>query len=142
MKWLTENDVIRAVKSYLEEEGWRIINECNTSQRGIDIEAIRKNKKLAVEAKGGTSSKKGTRRYDKEFSGGQKGAHIAYAILASLKQISKGGYSVAMAFPDDKRHLYVLEQVRPALKKLHIAVYVVDMKKRVRVLENSRSWVS
>ena len=139
-KQLTENDVIKAVVLYLKEEGWKICKVCGPTEKGIDIEAIRNGKRLAVEAKGGTSSKNFTKRFGKGFSNKQKGSHIAVALLATLKEISKNRHYVAMAFPDDEGHLCILEKIRPALKILRVKIYMVDLKKKVRVLNANRSW--
>lgn len=59
---LTENDVVDAVVKHLQRDGWRIECTSSTNERGHDILATKGKTKLAVEAKGGKSSKSGTSR--------------------------------------------------------------------------------
>ena len=60
---LTENDVIDAVAAHLEGRDRRIEIVNRTDKQGFDILVRRKKNSLAMEAKGGTSSKSGTNRY-------------------------------------------------------------------------------
>ena len=62
---LTENDVIDAVVLYLKNRGWCVESVSYTNQRGYDVLAKKGKKSLAIEAKGGTSSKNNTARYKK-----------------------------------------------------------------------------
>jgi hypothetical protein len=70
--WLTENEVVDAVAEHLQKTGWEKIRTCNTMQQGIDIYAERSGVTVAIEAKGGGSSKPGTAKYGKPFDNGQK----------------------------------------------------------------------
>jgi hypothetical protein len=121
---LTENDVIEAVVSHLEHSGWAIISTCSTGQRGIDILAERQGAKLAIEAKGGTSSKL-TKRHGKPFSAGQKATHVAVAFLTAARVVSEGKQSAGIAFPNDRRHMDLIRRILPALRTLKIEVFLV-----------------
>ena len=116
----------------MRKAGWEIKSSCNTIQRGIDICAERGGVTLAVEAKGGGSSKPGTARYGKPFTTDQKGKHVAVAVLTALCVTSNGQHQAALAFPDDGEHLRLIEEIRPALQRLNIKVYFVGADWSVR----------
>ncbi len=133
---LTENDVVRAVAAHLRSEGYRIDQERSTMEHGVDIIASKQTPpiRLLVEAKGGTSSKPDTNRYEKGFSPDQVQKHVAVAFFyaASLYQrYSDPGTRIAVAFPDDRNHRKRVEQIRMALERLEIAVFLVDDNLRV-----------
>lgn len=128
---LTENDVVNSVVVHLQKEGWDIIKTCSTVQRGVDILAEKDGKKLAVEAKGGTSARKGTKRFGKGFSLNQKKTHVAVALLTAAKVSSKGEYEAAIAFPDDNQHLNIIRGIFPALKRLGVTTFVVSENQKV-----------
>jgi hypothetical protein len=87
---------------------------------------------LAVEAKGGSSSKPGTSRDGKPFTPNQKRSHVAVAVLTALRETSSGRYRTAIAFPNDPAHLRLIEKIWPVLQKLSIDVYFVAQDKSVR----------
>jgi len=130
--WLTENEVVEAVAEHLRKAGWDKLRTCNTMQQGIDICAERNGVTLAVEAKGGGSSKPGTTKYGEPFSTGQKRSHVAVAVLTALGVASSGKQQAAIAFPDDAGHLRLIGEIWPALQRLNIDVYFVAPDKSVR----------
>jgi hypothetical protein len=101
-------------------------------QQGIDICAERNGVTLAVEAKGGGSSKPGTAKYGEPFSTGQKRSHVAVAVLTALGVASVGKQQAAIAFPDDAGHMRLIKQIWPSLQKLNIGVYFVSPDKSVK----------
>ncbi|MBP6859114.1 MAG: hypothetical protein KBC69_00620 [Candidatus Magasanikbacteria bacterium] len=126
---LTENDVVKILAIYLEKEGYKIIQKLTTLEKGFDIVAEKNRITLYIEAKGGTSSKKGSRRYEKPFTKNQVGTHVSVAIMASLKILSKGNKKfkkVAMAFPDNENHRAVIAPIAPLLKKIGIMIFLVN----------------
>jgi hypothetical protein len=101
-------------------------------QQGIDICAERNGVTLAVEAKGGGSSKPGSAKYGKPFDTGQKRSHVAVAVLTALGVASAGKQQAAIAFPDDSAHVRLIKGIWPALQKLNIGVYLVSPDKSVK----------
>lgn len=123
---LTENDVVLAVCADLERSGWTIISRALTTERGDDIVAERQGTRHIVEAKGGGSSKEGTRRFGQEFTLSQCQICVAKASLRAMKVISADdGTQAAIAFPDTTNFRRVVEPVLPALRTLGITVYLV-----------------
>jgi hypothetical protein len=126
---LTENDVVKAVATHLTSKGYRIESALSTIQHGVDIVAIHMKSKrvLRVEAKGGTSSKKGTNRFGKPFTRSQAQCHISVAFYYAAKLRQKyHGHRVAMAFPDDECHRMLIGDIKSTLDTLEIGVYFVD----------------
>ena len=123
---LTENDVIDAVVLYLKNRGWCIESVSYTNQRGSDVLAKKGKKSLAIEAKGGTSSKNYTARYKEPFNTGQKMDHVANALYKALSVVSCGNHRAGIALPSDTRHKKLIEEVKPALKTLDVVVFLVD----------------
>lgn len=134
---LTENDVVQAVVNYLMKNGFDILSQATTVQRGIDIEAKNKKNKmhLYIEAKGATSSKPETNRFGKPFNNNQIESHVSRAILKLMKIISNDPDShrikVAMALPDNEGHRKLIEKIYPALRRLKIGVFWVNDKLKV-----------
>ena len=123
---LTENDVVDAVVKHLQKDGWRIERTSSTSERGHDILATKGETTLAVEAKGGTSSKPGTNRSGKPFDSGQKRSHVAVALYKAAEVFGTGPYRPGIALPSDDRHRTLIEAIGPALDALHVMVFLVD----------------
>jgi len=139
---LTENDVVQAVVGYLRENDYFIERALSTAERGIDIVAVnqRTKRKLYVEAKGGTSSKKTTNRYGKPFTPGQAKVHVSVALCcaAHLYQHSVAdGADVALAFPDGIVHRDLVQNISRALQVLAVGVYFVDEDKKVQVFKEA-----
>jgi hypothetical protein len=130
--WLTENDLVGAVKEHLLATGWDIRQVSLTNQHGIDILAARGSETLAVEVKGGGSSKPETARYGKPFTRNQKRSHVAVAVLTALRETSRGDNKAAIALPDDREHVRLIEEIWPALRKLDVGVYLVAPDRAVR----------
>lgn len=86
----------------MKNNGYTINKALTTYDKGIDIEAIHPEKGLCfVEAKGETSSKKETNRFNKPFSLKQIKTHIGVAIVKAfqIKQNNKEAL-VIIALPD------------------------------------------
>jgi hypothetical protein len=128
---LTENDVVQAVAAYLSKNGYRIESALSTDERGIDIVAInlKTERRLLVEAKGGTSSKDHTARFGSPFNSGQALSHVsrAFYTVAALRQKHAASHDeVALAFPDDSNHRSLVENIGTALQVLGITVFFVS----------------
>ena len=123
---LTENEVITAVCAELSRSGWETVSTANTRQRGDDVVARRGGITLLVEAKGATSSKPTTARFNVGFNARQVRTHVAMAVLRSLSVVSRGESRAAIALPDDERHRSEVAMVLPALDALGVGVFFVS----------------
>ena len=132
---LTENDVVDAVCSRLEEAGYEIVIRATTHQRGVDIKARNGDFQLLVEAKGGTSSKAGTNRFGKPFSAGQVTSHVSRAFYTAVA-LKTGGPEVrtALALPRTARHVRVAEPLLPSLRLLDVGLFWVDPDRDVELV--------
>ena len=86
---LDENDVIQYLISFLVKKGYGLVSSCITTKRGYDIVMQKGGRDLYIEAKGETSSKDNTNRYNKPFTHSQKKHHVAMAIFKTLQTKSE-----------------------------------------------------
>ena len=131
---LREDDVVDAICEWLVGRGWVIVSRALATQRGDDIIAERGGRILRVEAKGGGSSKEGTRRFGKEFTLGQCQVSVGMAILRALRFVSEGETEGAVALPNTGNFRRVVEPVLPAVERAGIAVLLVDERGQVEAL--------
>ena len=128
---LDENDVVDAVCKYLKDNGFEFNQILNTSQQGIDIIAVNhnSNERYLIEAKGATSSKKGTPRFGKPFSDKQvyTRASKAFYTALRLREENKGDETirVGVAFPDVRFYRKYTERIEETLRILEIEVFWV-----------------
>ncbi len=120
-----EDDVVNAVCSTLQADGWRIVSRAMAHERGDDIVALRAGQRLIVEAKGEGSSKAGTNRYGQSFNRGQVNTHVGVAVLRALTVASAGTASSAMALPDNASHRDIAGAALPALQRAGVGVFWV-----------------
>ena len=131
---LFESDVISSVCDYLEKNDFKIIQKLNENEKGDDIIAINySNQKIYIEAKGETSSKKGSNRFGKEFSSSQKKVHVSQALYRAIKMKESNDSLAGMAFPETKGHLALIEPIKKTLQKIKIEVFWVKADGTVRV---------
>ncbi len=125
---LTENDVVNFVSVFLQENGFTINQALTTSQQGIDIEATHPEKgHCFVEAKGATSSKKGTPRFGKVFNSSQIRTHIGVAILKSFQTLQFNTSSeVVIALPNNNGHRQIIDSMLMPIRNSGIRVYFVN----------------
>lgn len=136
---LYESDVISAVCDYLEERDHKILQRLNERQRGDDIISIDPNgNKCFIEAKGETSSQRGTSRFGQPFNSSQAGVHVAKAFYraAQMKQENQDSCKVAIALPNTNLHLEKIRKINSSLKLLSIEVFWVNHDKSVEVVGN------
>ena len=134
---LTENDVVEAVAEYLKDQGWEIIETADTHQRGHDILAQRDGIDLAIEAKGGTTSKNTSRR-SLPFSSSQKHDHVAKAFYKVACIYSERRRRPGIALPSDDRHRKLVKDILPALESLGVLVFLVDEDRIVQEVSISK----
>ena len=123
---LYEDQVVDAVCTQLEADGWHIQSRAHAHQHGDDIVAVRGDERLVVEAKGAGSSKEGTRRYGSSFDRGQVKTHVGVAVLRALGVASERTARSAVAFPEDRNHRDVAGRIVPALAAAGVGVFWVD----------------
>jgi hypothetical protein len=138
---LTESQVITAVCRYLRKNGFHVTQHLSEKQRGRDIIAVAKNgrDKIAIEAKGETSSMSHTRRYGKCFNSGQVTDHVAKALYCAARDTSLQ-MRAGVAFPKNAAHMKCVEKILPALKRLRIEVFWVRCDKSVEVERVWKTW--
>lgn len=141
MPMLFESDVIDAVCAFLQTWGYNIRQKLGPTQRGDDIVAVKQGAmsfQLCIEAKGETSSKKGSNRYGEPFDAAQIRVHVAEALYKAASVLSRRGAHVdvraGIAFPSTHRHQDRIAHVEPALRHLGIAVFFVSEDGAVDVL--------
>ena len=119
---ITENDIVDIVISRLLELDFKIISSCDTSTKGIDIVAEKDNRKILIEAKGGTTSKESAKE-GKPFDRNQAKTHISVAIfkLLQLKEENKDAL-LAMALPYEKHHFEFISSIKTSIKELKIII--------------------
>lgn len=131
---LTENDVIDAVCSHLECEGYEIIEKRRTNERGIDVVAHHKERgRLLIEAKGETSSRDASKRFGKCFNAAQVRVHVASAVYGALC-LHDNSNRVAIAFPDTALHRRYLQPLQSISNGLDIQVYLVKSDRGINAL--------
>jgi len=124
---LTENDVVKYVCEYLQDNDYRIEQKLTTSQTGVDIIAQNQNgQKIYIEAKGATSSKKSSSRFGKEFNTSQVKSHIGVALVATfkLKQQFQNA-EVVIALPGNDTHKNLISSMREPLLKSGVSIFFV-----------------
>lgn len=138
---LFEDEVVTAVRSHLQEEGYRIESYAEATERGDDIIAESPNGevKLYIEAKGGTSSRESSKRYGEPFTRNQVKDHVAKAFYRAAKMRENRGGSetkVGVAFPKNEDHKEMVGEIESALSDLEIEVFWVDGETQVTVAGN------
>jgi hypothetical protein len=130
---LFEDDVVAAVVDHWRADGWTIVSTALATQHGDDIVATRDGVRLVVEAKGEGSSKPYTKRYGSTFTPRQAYTHVSVAVLRTLRVVSEGTSTAAIALPADAAHRREVDRVQSALSRLGIRVFWVDQERGVSV---------
>lgn len=137
---LTEDDVVDAVRDYLEAHDYEVSSALRATQRGVDIVALKcvdPRFELHIEAKGAGSSRMGSARYGSEFNSGQVFDHIAKAVLKALMAASAPSASTerraGIAIPRNRLHIRHVVPVEHSLRKAGIAVFWVNDDASVQV---------
>ena len=124
---LFEDDVIDSVIKYLENKNYTIRHHSSATEHGYDLVAESDaGVTLIIEAKGQTSSMKGTNRYGKEFSPSQKNDHVPKAVFKAMQTQVKEGTEIGIALPSDQGHTKLVNSVYSSLKKLGVRVFFVE----------------
>lgn len=124
---LTEDQTIKILIEFLKKDFWEIESCCFGQERGIDIVARKKGKRLYIEVKGAKASEKAPTKKSDYFNSTQIRTHFGVAIIKAIKTQNRYPKDlVAIAQPDDDYIRKVLDGVVPALKKLNIIHFWVN----------------
>lgn len=130
---LDENQVIRVLCNHLTKQGYKIEQQLKTSEKGIDVIArdSRKNRTLLIEAKGGTSSRKGSPRYGRPYTTSQKFDRAAKGVYTAIKTASNLGRREisCLAVPEDEMFHQYLDPILPLMSRLGIRIFFVSRRK-------------
>ena len=136
---LFENEVVSAVRGYLQSEGYRIESFARAKEHGDDIVAESSDAKVFIEAKGATSSREGSKRYGEPFTRNQVKDHVAKAFYRAAKMRENRGNNnvqVGVAFPKNADHEEMVSKIDCSLSDLRIEVFWVDREENVTVAGN------
>ncbi len=130
---MNENEIIAAVCTYLESTGCQITSRLSTSERGIDITANHDRRSFYIEAKGGTSSRKGSNRFGKPYTQSQVFDRVAKGFFTAACLRNKYGEEsvVGLAFPDTPLFRRYVDDVALLSDRLHLTFYWVKADKTV-----------
>jgi hypothetical protein len=133
---LLELDVINAVCSELEKNGYIIMQrKKEIRHNGIDIIAKKQNsgvnERYFIEAVGGTSSDKRSKKFGEPFDSSQCRVHVAEQLYACAELLSRPKvegitYRVGMAFDDNEYYRKYIDDIKTILKKLNFEVLFVN----------------
>lgn len=130
---LDENEIIDIVCQYLEnKKDYNIKQKLKTTEKGIDIiaENDKNGRTLWIEAKGGTSSVKKSKRYGKPYTKTQVFDRVAKGVFTGLQLLmnrkDRKNIEVGLAFPDTKYFQEYLKPIKPILKQLNIKMFLVN----------------
>jgi len=138
-EWFEEGKVSRKIKVFLEKEGHKITKfNIDKRMRGHDIEAVKDNEKLIVEAKGFPSEK---------HTGGQERGQLksTHPNLQAKHWFSEALFSlivaksenpqakIALGLPDVKKYRELISKIEYFKENFELTVYLVDEKGNIRV---------
>ena len=137
---LSETDIIDAVCKKLESLGYKIRQRAKTTERGIDIIAIKDDTlpiELYIEAKGEMSTKSATARHGKKLESADMQINVAealYKVVAILSvRAERDQVMVGVAFPENKEYQKFVHVIKPVLNQLGVAVFWVKQKGTVEI---------
>lgn len=124
--FLTEDQITEIFVQHLIGQGYEIKSRAMGRSRGADIVATLNGALLCIEAKGGGSQSKTSRRVGKPFTRLQCQSHtdVAFACIPRMVSRYKPDY-VGIILPDDKYHLESLSEILPAIKILGAGAWLV-----------------
>lgn len=127
-EFLTEDQVTDIFSEYLEGLGYEIIYRAKGYAKGVDIKATLGGRILCIEAKGGGSQSKTSKRYGSPFTRLQSNIHtdVAFACIGRMLTRYLPDY-VGMVLPDDENHNASIKELIPAIKKLGAGVWLVGV---------------
>ena len=127
---MDENEVIDAVCVHLERIGFRVLQRLTTTEQGVDViaESIDRNRRILVEAKGGTSSREGSNRFGKPYTPSQVFDRCGKGVFTALQlRAQEPGTSTTpvLATPDTPVFRRYLGSVVGLTRPLGVAFWLV-----------------
>jgi hypothetical protein len=139
---LDENDVIGALAEYLKRDGYDVLKQLHTTEKGVDLIARRGKLGpfLHVEAKGGTSSRQGSNRFGKPYTQSQVFDRVSKGFYTAVLLRSKNPLpdEVGLAVPDTPCFRDYLVPIVDIANILRIQIFVVRSKHEVFILNSAR----
>lgn len=137
---MNENHVIAALKGHLLRRGYKLVSECSTTMRGIDLVMKKRGKEIRVEAKGSTSSRENSRRFGKAFTDAQCHDHFSRAFFKACQMRDetfqqRDSVLIAMAFAYTKHYQKYCSRTERSRRELRIGVFWVRSRNRVKLAE-------
>ncbi len=140
-EWYWEGNIVKAVVTHLEKEGWSIEKIANTKTRetGVDIRARKDDALLLIEVKGYPSKvyQRGEQQgKPKRTNPSTQARHWYSEVLfcAILRQAENPDAITAIALPDFTVFINLVNRTRHALEKLSISIYLVEENGLVKLL--------
>lgn len=143
---LDENDVATAVCLWLEDQGYAT-NRITAGQRGFDVTAIhsRTGEQWVIEAKGATSSRKGSAGFGKVYGSGSSFQAVASAFLTATSWIDRkemAGKRLGIALPSTYWFNVHSEKIEAACSKLGVSIFRVQDDRGVTFIEASAEQIA
>ncbi len=142
--WFWEGNIVKAVSTYLQAEGWSKPSIANTESReaGVDIATMKDGKLLLVEVKGYPSKlyQRGKNKgLLKPTNPSTQARHWYGEVLLSAilwqDRFSYANPEIAIAFPDFPTYTKLVNRTRHALTRLDIYVYIVQETGAIKIIE-------
>lgn len=128
---MDENAVVRATCDYLTLEGYEILEQRTTVEKGIDIVAknLLTGVTAFVEAKGNTSSRKGSPRSGKDFDSSQVLNRSAKGVFTCLQlraqNSDRASHKIILAVPNSELFNYYLNPLKDSLEKAGVEILFI-----------------
>lgn len=134
---IDENAVTHATARYLERQGFKVVQELDATERGVDIVAnhSQTGRTLLIESKGGTSTRVGSARYGRPYNQSQvfdrvaKGFYTAAVLHAGRDDPAT--QSVALAMPNTEHFRRYASDVLQVASKVGITFFMVNQDRSV-----------
>lgn len=127
---LDENQVIEILVEHLKHRGYEILRKAHTTEKGVDLLARHQTsaRELHIEAKGGTSSRRGSARFGKPYTQSQVLDRVSkgFYTAAALRTVVRTQDEVALAVPDTPHFRKYLEPVFHIAQQADIQILLVN----------------
>jgi hypothetical protein len=137
---MDENEIVECLCKHLSGEGYQVSQRLHTTEHGVDIIASHQASgvTLFVEAKGGTSSRRGSNRFGKEYTQSQVFDRVSKGVFTALElralNPDRKLAEVALAVPDSRFFRRYLTPIKAQLGGAGIKVFFVSDDQAVTTL--------